>query len=118
MKKERGIRWPAPTETHPGTSRRFVKGEDPLLDAGPYADHNLIEGDMKFYGAPDNRAIVWLRPVLPPIATLRDPWLRTDYLPNGRESRGSRDFQRPRGSLGTRAGGDMKRKDRGEDARR
>ena len=66
LKKERGIRWPAPTEDHPGTARRFVKGDDPCLDAGPYRDNSLADGDIKFYGAPDNRAVVWLRPVLPP----------------------------------------------------
>ena len=66
LKKERGIRWPAPTEDHPGTARRFVKGDDPLLDKGPYADHSIIEGDLKFYTAPENRAIIWLRPAKPP----------------------------------------------------
>jgi len=66
LKAERGIRWPAPTEDHPGTARRFVKGEDPLLDAGPYADNSLSPGDTKFYAAPDHRATVWLRPALGP----------------------------------------------------
>jgi nitrate reductase NapA len=64
--KERGVRWPAPTEDHPGTSRRFVKGEDPLLDEGPYADDALAPGETKFYAAPDQRAIIWLRPHKPP----------------------------------------------------
>ncbi len=63
LKKERGVRWPAPTTDHPGTARRFVKGDDPCLDAGPYADRSLAEGDVKFYAAPDHRAIVWLRPL-------------------------------------------------------
>ena len=66
LKKERGIRWPAPTEDHPGTCRRFVKGDDPLLDSGPYADTALMDGDIKFYAAPDFRATVWLRPAKPP----------------------------------------------------
>ncbi len=66
LKKERGIRWPAPTEDHPGTARRFVKGDDPCLDRGPYRDTSLLEGQIKFYGAPDHRAIVWLRPAKPP----------------------------------------------------
>jgi nitrate reductase NapA len=66
LKKERGIRWPAPDEKHPGTARRFVKGDDPCLDRGPYADNSLADGDVKFYGAPDQRAIVWLRPVKGP----------------------------------------------------
>ena len=66
LKKERGVRWPAPTVDHPGTARRFVKGDDPCLDKGPYADHNVLEGDIKFYAAPDARATVWLRPAKPP----------------------------------------------------
>ena len=52
-------------EDHPGTARRFVKGDDPLLDAGPYADNSLEPGEISFYGAPDKRAIVWLRPAKP-----------------------------------------------------
>ncbi len=66
LKAERGIRWPTPTEDHPGTARRFVKGDDPLLDAGPYANPDLAEGDLEFYAAPDKRATVWLRPAKGP----------------------------------------------------
>jgi nitrate reductase NapA len=66
LKKERGIRWPAPTEDHPGTARRFVRGDDPCLDSGPYADTSVPEGEIKFYGAPNNRAIVWCRPAKGP----------------------------------------------------
>jgi nitrate reductase NapA len=66
LRRERGIRWPAPRVDHPGTARRFVKGEDPLLDAGPYADADLAPGETKFYAAPDHRAIVWLRPAKGP----------------------------------------------------
>ncbi|MCL4489845.1 MAG: nitrate reductase [Chloroflexi bacterium] len=66
LRKERGLRWPVPDESHPGTSRRFVKGEDPLLDKGPFADDTLKPGDVKFYGGPKNRAVLWLRPAKPP----------------------------------------------------
>ncbi len=66
LRKERGVRWPAPTVGHPGTARRFVKGEDPCLDAGPYADLTLKPGETKFYAAPNHRATVWLRPALGP----------------------------------------------------
>ncbi|MAF66988.1 MAG: nitrate reductase catalytic subunit [Planctomycetes bacterium] len=66
LKRERGVRWPAPTVDHPGTSRRFVKGDDPLLDAGPYADESLAAGELKFYAAADHRATIWLRPVVGP----------------------------------------------------
>ncbi len=66
LKKERGVRWPCPSEDHPGTARRFVKGEDPLLDAGPYADDTLAPGQISFYAQADKRAAVWLRPAKPP----------------------------------------------------
>ncbi len=66
LRRERGVRWPAPTVEHPGTTRRFVKGDDPCLDKGPYADNTLKPGDVKFYAAPNFRATVWLRPALPP----------------------------------------------------
>jgi len=66
LKKERGIRWPAPDEKHPGTARRFVKGDDPVLDRGPYADASVPEGEIKFYAAKDCRATVWLRPAKGP----------------------------------------------------
>lgn len=64
MHKERGLRWPCPTEDHPGTARRFVKGDDPWLDKPEYA--SLKDGETKFYSAPNNRAIVWMRPVQGP----------------------------------------------------
>jgi nitrate reductase (cytochrome) len=66
LKKDRGVRWPAPTPGHPGTARRYVKGEDPLLDAGPYADDTMKEGETKFYAAANFRANIWLRPVIGP----------------------------------------------------
>jgi len=66
LRQERGLRWPVPTEDHPGTSRRYVKGEDPLLDKGPFADDTLKPGEVKFYTGPNNKAIVWLRPARPP----------------------------------------------------
>jgi nitrate reductase NapA len=66
LKAERGLRWPCPDEAHPGTAIRFVKGHDPLLDKGPFADAALQAGDISFYGQPDKRAVVWLRPATGP----------------------------------------------------
>ncbi len=74
LRKERGLRWPCPTEDHPGTARRYVKGEDPILDAGPYADHSLAPGEIKFYAAPDHRAIIWLRPAKGPAEPTDDEY--------------------------------------------
>lgn len=33
MKRESGLIWPCPTETHPGTNLRYVRGEDPNIPA-------------------------------------------------------------------------------------
>jgi nitrate reductase NapA len=77
LEKERGLRWPCPDESSPGTARRFVKGEDPLLDAGPYKDDSLRKGETSFYARPDKKAIVWLRPALGPAepADKDYPWV-------------------------------------------
>lgn len=70
LHKERGLRWPCPTPTHPGTARRFVKGDDPLLDG----DSSLKDGETKFYAAKDQKAIVWLRPVVGPAEPCDDEY--------------------------------------------
>jgi len=54
-KKVSGILWPCPTEDHPGTKRRYVKGEDPNVPAD-------FPGKFQFYGKPDNKAWIILRP--------------------------------------------------------
>lgn len=59
LRQAHGLLWPLPASNHPGTNRRYVKGEDPFVPA----DH---PARIKFYGRPDNRAVVWLRPQKPP----------------------------------------------------
>jgi nitrate reductase NapA len=54
-----GLLWPLPSPGHPGTKRRCVKGEDPLVPPD-------APGRVRFYGRPDGRAVVWLRPQQPP----------------------------------------------------
>ena len=51
LQKERGLLWPCPTETHPGTKRRYVPDQDPMAKS---------TGRFDFYGKPDGRATVWL----------------------------------------------------------
>jgi nitrate reductase NapA len=51
LQQERGLLWPCPTETHPGTKRRYIPGEDPMATG---------QGRFDFYGKPDGRATVWL----------------------------------------------------------
>lgn len=51
--------WPLPQGDHPGTPRLYVKGEDPLVPAD--APSRLF-----FYGRPDGKAVVWLRPPAAP----------------------------------------------------
>jgi len=74
LHKERGLRWPVPTEDHPGTGRRFVKGEDPLLDMGPFKDDTLKPGEMKFYGHKDGKAYIWFRPARGPAEPVDDEY--------------------------------------------
>jgi nitrate reductase NapA len=59
MRAAHGLLWPMPNESHPGTKRRYVKGEDPLV--GPEWPQRI-----QFYGRPDKKAVVWLRPHKPP----------------------------------------------------
>jgi nitrate reductase NapA len=59
LKESHGLLWPLPAAGHPGTKRRYVKGEDPLVPA----DH---PAPLKFYGRPSGKAVVWLRPHQPP----------------------------------------------------
>jgi nitrate reductase (cytochrome) len=58
LKASHGLLWPMPNENHPGTRRRYVRGDDPLVPM----DHPTR---MKFYGRPDGKAVVWLRPYHP-----------------------------------------------------
>ncbi|MGA2990370.1 MAG: nitrate reductase [Candidatus Korobacteraceae bacterium] len=59
LRASHGLLWPMPNAAHPGTKRRYVKGEDPLVAAD--WPHRIM-----FYGRPDNKAVVWLRPHKPP----------------------------------------------------
>jgi len=56
LRKERGLQWPCPDESSPGTVRRYVEGEDPFVPKG---------AGIAFYGQPDRRAVVFQRPYLP-----------------------------------------------------
>lgn len=59
LQQEPGVIWPAPAEDKPGARLRYVKGEDPWVsDDWP---HRIC-----FYGKPDNRAVVWMRPLAAP----------------------------------------------------
>lgn len=59
LQKAHGLLWPLPVEGHAGTMRRYVRGDDPLVPA----DHPQR---IKFYGRPDDRAVIWMRPQKPP----------------------------------------------------
>ncbi len=58
MEKESGILWPCPTEDHPGTKIRYVRGEDPNIPKDYPKKYN-------FYGKPDGKAVLWFRPYKP-----------------------------------------------------
>jgi len=55
MRKTSGIKWPCPTEDHPGTNIRYVRGKDPNISK----DH---PDKYFFYGKPDGKAVIWMRP--------------------------------------------------------
>lgn len=55
LRKGSGIIWPCPSEDHPGTKIRYVRGEDPNIPE----DH---KDKYYFYGKPDGKAVVWFRP--------------------------------------------------------
>jgi nitrate reductase NapA len=59
LREAHGLLWPLPAVGHAGTRRRYVRGDDPLVPA----DHPQR---IKFYGRPDARAVVWMRPHRPP----------------------------------------------------
>ena len=59
LKKESGIKWPCPTEDHPGTDLRYVRGDDPMV---PLNHPDKIW----FYGRPSGKAFIFLRPYQPP----------------------------------------------------
>jgi len=56
LKKERGLQWPCPNESHPGTARRFVEGDDPFVGKGK---------GIEFYGHHDKKAVVFACPYVP-----------------------------------------------------
>ncbi len=58
LRKASGLLWPCPTEDHPGTRIRYARGEDPMVPAG-HPDKYF------FYGNPNGRATIWLRPHKP-----------------------------------------------------
>jgi nitrate reductase NapA len=59
LRQSHGLLWPLPAADSPGTMRRYVKGADPLVPAD-------ATGRVCFYGRPDRRAVVWMRPQKPP----------------------------------------------------
>lgn len=55
LRQSHGLLWPIPTEDHPGTKRRYVKGDDPNVPAD-------WPKPICFYGRPDKKAVIYLRP--------------------------------------------------------
>ncbi|MGC8659832.1 MAG: molybdopterin oxidoreductase family protein [Desulfomonilaceae bacterium] len=62
-KLEEGLQWPCPTENSPGTSRRYVRGNDPLMNM-PEIVKVPSSALIYFYGDKqhEGRANVFLRP--------------------------------------------------------
>lgn len=64
LKESRGMQWPCPKKSHPGTVRRYTArhGDTLVKKFDPDAE------DISFYGAKEdgNRAAIWLRPYKAP----------------------------------------------------
>ena len=58
LAESHGLLWSLPEEGHPGTKRRYVRGDDPFVPS----DH---PERIQFYAKPGNRAVVWFRPHQP-----------------------------------------------------
>jgi nitrate reductase NapA len=54
LREAHGLLWPLPAAGHPGTKRRYVRGEDPMVP--PEHPEPVL-----FYGRPDHKAVVWMR---------------------------------------------------------
>ena len=54
LQRESGVKWPCPTLDHPGTSIRYLRGEDPNVPL----DH---PNKICFYGNPNGKANILLR---------------------------------------------------------
>lgn len=52
LKNQPGLLWPCPDEDHPGTCRRYLPGEDPMV--------RRDDVRLDFYGRPDGRAIIYM----------------------------------------------------------
>jgi nitrate reductase NapA len=60
---EAGLQWPCPTVDHPGTAKRYVRGEDPVMDMPDIV--SVPEGARIYFYADkkhEGRANVFLRP--------------------------------------------------------
>ncbi|MBI5570118.1 MAG: nitrate reductase [Desulfomonile tiedjei] len=63
LKTEEGVQWPCPTEKHPGTARRYVRGYDPIMDM-PEIVKVPPQARIYFYADHEHegKANVFLRP--------------------------------------------------------
>lgn len=65
-----GVQWPCPSEDHPGTYKRYVRGMDPIFDDPERYGYKNIpkDADMFFYARPDGRLNVFCRDGNPAIS--------------------------------------------------
>ncbi|MBM4328234.1 MAG: nitrate reductase [Deltaproteobacteria bacterium] len=62
-KLEAGLQWPCPTPEHPGTAKRYVRGQDPIMDM-PHIEKVPPQAMIYFYADTkhEGKANVFLRP--------------------------------------------------------
>lgn len=66
LKARPGLLWPCPDEDHPGTCRRYVPGEDPMVRR-----ENVR---LDFYGHPEGRAVIFRHEQDPPFEAPDDTY--------------------------------------------
>ena len=66
MESTTGVQWPCPSEDHPGTYKRYVRGMDPVFDDPKKYGYEIPEdADMFFYGRKDGKINVFMRDAEP-----------------------------------------------------
>ncbi len=58
-----GVQWPCPSENHPGTYKRYVRGMDPIFDAPGFKDKIPADANQYFYmdGKGEGKANIFMR---------------------------------------------------------
>ncbi len=71
-KSKEGIQWPCPSEDHPGTYKRYVRGMDPMFEHQGFIEkfgkkcRKIVRSCFYMDGKNEGRANIFLRPIREP----------------------------------------------------